>query len=260
MRRQYLDDVMDALELVGFDTQLSAAELETRARVKAVVDSAVRPNIADWYERGEFTPEVVPALAEAGLFGMHLEGYGCAGRTAVEYGLACAELEAGDSGIRTLVSVQGSLAMTAIHHHGSEEQKQEWLPRMAAGTALGCFALTEPTAGSDPASMRTTAVRDGDDWVLTGSKRWIGLASDRRDRGRLGEDGRWGARVPRAHGIRRIHRDADRAEAVAARIGAVRHRARRRAGARVDATAGRGRPEGRARSASTRRATASRGA
>ncbi len=137
----------------------------------------MRPHIADWYERGEFTPEVVPALAEAGLFGMHLDGYGCAGRTAVEYGLACAELEAGDSGIRTLVSVQGSLAMTAIHHHGSEEQKQEWLPRMAAGDALGCFALTEPTAGSDPASMRTTAVRDGDDWVITGSKRWIGLAS-----------------------------------------------------------------------------------
>lgn len=176
-QRGTLAGVMDALELIGFDAQLSAAELETRARVRALVDEHVRPNIGTWWERGEFTPEVVPAFAAAGLFGMHLQGYGCAGRSAVEYGLACAELEAADSGVRTLVSVQGSLAMTAIHHHGSEEQKQQWLPRMAAGEALGCFALTEPTAGSDPASMRTRAVRDGDDWVLTGSKRWIGLAS-----------------------------------------------------------------------------------
>jgi len=108
---------------------------------------------------------------------MHLTGYGCPGRSAVEYGIAALELEAGDSGLRTFVSVQGSLAMTAIHRHGSEEQKQEWLPRMAAGTAIGCFGLTEPTAGSDPASMTTFARRDGDDWVINGTKRWIGLAS-----------------------------------------------------------------------------------
>jgi glutaryl-CoA dehydrogenase len=112
-----------------------------------------------------------------GLLGMHLQGYGCAGRSAVEYGIAAMELEAGDSGLRTFVSVQGSLAMSAIHKHGSEEQKQQWLPRMAAGEAIGCFGLTEPDSGSDPSSMTTFAARDGDDWVLNGAKRWIGLAS-----------------------------------------------------------------------------------
>ena len=116
-------------------------------------------------------------MAALGLLGMHLHDYGCAGRSAVEYGLAAAELEAGDSGLRTFVSVQGSLAMTAIHTFGSEEQKQQWLPRMAAGEAIGCFGLTEANAGSDPASMQTVARRDGDDWVISGGKRWIGLAS-----------------------------------------------------------------------------------
>ncbi len=165
------------LDLIGFDTLLSDEERATRDRVRAYVDAELRPRIAEWYEVGVFPTEIVRPMGELGLLGMHLQGYGCAGRSAVEYGLAAAELEAGDSGLRTFVSVQGSLAMTAIHTFGSEEQKQEWLPRMARGEAIGCFGLTEPEAGSDPASMRTFARRDGDDWVITGSKRWIGLAS-----------------------------------------------------------------------------------
>ena len=124
-----------------------------------------------------FPREITTEMGDLGLLGMHLTGYGCAGRSAVEYGLAAMELEAGDSGLRTFVSVQGSLAMSAIHKHGSEEQKREWLPGMATGRLIGCFGLTEPTAGSDPGAMTTFARRDGSDWVLTGAKRWIGLAS-----------------------------------------------------------------------------------
>lgn len=165
------------LDLIGFDSLLTDEERATRERVRAFVDSDLHPNIARWYDEGVFPREIIQPMGSLGLLGMHLQGYGCAGRSAVEYGLAAAELEAGDSGLRTFVSVQGSLAMTAIHTFGSEEQKQEWLPRMAAGEAIGCFGLTEPEAGSDPASMRTFARRDGDDWVITGSKRWIGLAS-----------------------------------------------------------------------------------
>lgn len=165
------------LDLIGFDTLLSDEERATRDRVRAFVDAELRPGIAGWYEQGVFPREIIAPMGALGLLGMHLQGYGCAGRSAVEYGLAAAELEAGDSGLRTFVSVQGSLAMTAIHTFGSEEQKQEWLPRMARGEAIGCFGLTEPDAGSDPASMRTVARRDGDDWVISGSKRWIGLAS-----------------------------------------------------------------------------------
>jgi glutaryl-CoA dehydrogenase len=145
--------------------------------VRSFVESEVKPNIAGWYEKAVFPLEIVPELARLGLLGMHLKGYGCAGRSAVDYGLAGAELEAGDSGLRTFVSVQGSLAMSAIYKHGSEEQKQEWLPVMARGEAIGCFGLTEPTAGSDPGGMTTFARRDGGDWVLNGAKRWIGLAS-----------------------------------------------------------------------------------
>lgn len=167
----------DPYDLLEIDSLLSDEERATRARVRAFVDAEVRPHIADWYERAEFPVELVPRFAELGLLGMHLRGYGCAGRSAVEYGLAAAELEAGDSGLRTFVSVQGSLAMSAIHKFGSEEQKQEWLPRMAAGEAIGCFALTEPSSGSDPGAMTTFARRDGDDWVISGAKRWIGLAS-----------------------------------------------------------------------------------
>lgn len=164
-------------DLLDFDEMLTDEERDTRNCVRAFVDERVRPFIADWYDRAHFPAELIPGLAELGLFGMHLSGYGCAGRSAVEYGLAAMELEAGDSGLRTLVSVQGSLAMSAVHLHGSEEQKQTWLPRMARGEAIGCFGLTEPGSGSDPASMTTRARQDGDAWVLDGAKRWIGLAS-----------------------------------------------------------------------------------
>jgi glutaryl-CoA dehydrogenase len=167
----------DPYDLLAIDTLLSDEEKATRARVRDLVNAEVRPHIASWFEDAVFPVELVPRLAELGLLGMHLQGYGCAGRSAVEYGLAAAELEAGDSGIRTFVSVQGSLAMSAIHKHGSEEQKQHWLPRMAAGEAIGCFGLTEPSSGSDPGAMATFARRDGDDWIISGSKRWIGLAS-----------------------------------------------------------------------------------
>lgn len=164
-------------DLLDFDELLSDEERATRDRVRAFVDERVRPHIADWYDRAVFPTELVPELAELGVLGMHLDGYGCGGRSAVEYGLAALELEAGDSGLRTFVSVQGSLAMSAIHKHGSEAQKQEWLPRMARGEVIGCFGLTEPNSGSDPSSMTTFARRDGDGWVLNGAKRWIGLAS-----------------------------------------------------------------------------------
>ncbi|WP_459385440.1 acyl-CoA dehydrogenase family protein [Arthrobacter humicola] len=173
-----LSDVSDVLAI---DSLLSAEERTVRERVRDFTNQRIRPGIAGWYEDAVFPLELAPELGELGVLGMHLEGYGCPGRSAVEYGLAAMELEAGDSGVRTFVSVQGSLAMTAIHKWGSEDQKQEWLPRMAAGELIGAFALTEPTAGSDPASMKTFARRDGsgDDagWILDGAKRWIGLAS-----------------------------------------------------------------------------------
>jgi len=142
--------------------------------VREYVDERIKPNVADWFEEGKIPArELAKELGTLGVLGMHLEGYGCQGTSAVAYGLACLELEAGDSGIRSLVSVQGSLAMYAIHAFGSEEQKQEWLPRMAAGDAIGCFGLTEADFGSNPSGMRTSAKRDGDDWVLDGSKMWI---------------------------------------------------------------------------------------
>jgi glutaryl-CoA dehydrogenase len=164
-------------DLLGIDALLTPGERETRDRGRSFVDARIRPHIAEWFEQATFPAGIMRELGAEGLLGMHLSGYGCPGRSAVEYGLAALELEAGDSGLRTAVSVQGSLAMSAIHKHGSEEQKQEWLPRMARGEIVGCFGLTEPTAGSDPATMATVARRDGDDWVITGSKRWIGLAS-----------------------------------------------------------------------------------
>jgi glutaryl-CoA dehydrogenase len=166
-----------AADYLDLDSLLSADELALRERVRGFVDERIRPNIAAWYEAGHFPRELAPEMGALGLLGMHLCGYGCAGRSAVEYGLAALELEAGDSGLRTFVSVQGSLAMTAIAKFGSEQHKQRWLPGMAAGELIGCFGLTEPTAGSDPAAMRTTARRRGAGWVLDGAKRWIGLAS-----------------------------------------------------------------------------------
>jgi glutaryl-CoA dehydrogenase len=166
-----------AMDYLGLDALLSAGELAWRDTVRAFVRDRIRPNITDWYERAVFPAGIVAEMGRLGLLGTHLSGYGCPGRSAVEYGLAALELEAGDSGLRTFVSVQGSLAMSAIAKFGSDLQKQRWLPPMAAGELIGCFALTEPDAGSDPASMTTTARRDGGGWVINGAKRWIGLAS-----------------------------------------------------------------------------------
>jgi glutaryl-CoA dehydrogenase len=162
------------LELLDIDHLLSDEEKAVRASVRRLVDDNIRPNIAAWYEDGTFPAEMARTFGGLGLLGMHLDGYGCAGMSAVDYGLACMELEAGDSGARSFVSVQGSLAMFAIHRWGSEEQKQRWLPPMAKGEVLGCFGLTEPDFGSDPAGMRTRARRDGNNgWVLDGTKMWI---------------------------------------------------------------------------------------
>jgi glutaryl-CoA dehydrogenase len=161
-------------DLFAIDHLLSEEERAIRDVVRSFVDAEIKPHIADWFESGDLPArELARGLGELGVLGMHLDGYGCAGTSAVAYGLACIELEAGDSGIRSLVSVQGSLAMYAIHEFGSEEQKQEWLPRMARGEAIGCFGLTEADFGSNPSGMRTNARRDGDDWVLNGSKMWI---------------------------------------------------------------------------------------
>jgi glutaryl-CoA dehydrogenase len=162
------------MDILRVDDQLTDEERMIRDTVRALVADKVLPRVADWFERGTFPArELGPELGRLGLLGMHLSGYGCPGLGAVAYGVACRELEAADSGLRSFVSVQGSLAMTAIHRYGSQEQKQEWLPRMAAGEALGCFGLTEPDHGSDPGSMRTYAKRDGADWVLNGAKMWI---------------------------------------------------------------------------------------
>jgi glutaryl-CoA dehydrogenase len=160
-------------DFLALDDLLDDEERLLRDTVRTFVADRVLPDIAEWFEAGVFPVEMAKEMGALGLLGMHLDGYGCAGTNAVSYGLACLELEAGDSGFRSFVSVQGSLAMFPIHAYGSEEQKQEWLPAMAAGEAIGCFGLTEPDSGSDPSSMRTSARRDGDDWVLNGTKMWI---------------------------------------------------------------------------------------
>jgi glutaryl-CoA dehydrogenase len=165
---------LKALDLLDLDHLLSDEERAVRDTCRDWVKSRILPEIAEWFERGELpSRELAKELGGMGLLGMHLEGYGTAGASAVMYGLACHELEAGDSGVRSLVSVQGSLAMFPIWRFGSEEQKQEWLPRMATGEAIGCFGLTEPDIGSDPSGMRTSARRDGSDWILNGTKMWI---------------------------------------------------------------------------------------
>ncbi|MEU4238805.1 acyl-CoA dehydrogenase family protein [Actinoplanes sp. NPDC026619] len=164
----------DPLDLLDLDSLLSDEERDIRALARRVADDRVRPSVADWYENGTApVRDLALEFGKLGLLGMHLTGYGCTGASAVAYGLTCMELEAADSGVRSLVSVQGSLAMFAIWSFGSAEQKRRWLPGMAAGELIGCFGLTEPDHGSDPANMSTRARRDGDDWVLNGGKMWI---------------------------------------------------------------------------------------
>jgi glutaryl-CoA dehydrogenase len=168
----------DPTDIAGLDALLSDDEKEIRGAVRQTLDAVVDPHIAEWFEAGSI-PDVrglAKELGSLGVLGMHLEGYGCSGMSATAYGLACLEIEASDSGIRSLVSVQGSLAMFAIWRWGSEEQKQAWLPGMAAGDLIGCFGLTEPDVGSDPASLKTRARRDGDDWIIDGQKMWISNA------------------------------------------------------------------------------------
>jgi glutaryl-CoA dehydrogenase len=167
-------DALDRLDLLDLDDDLSDEDRLLRDTVRSFADDRLRPNIREWFEGGTLPArELAQEFGTLGVLGMHLPGYGTKGAKASQYGLVCAEIEAVDSGLRSLVSVQGSLAMYAIHAYGSEEQKQRWLPDMAKGTLIGCFGLTEPDSGSDPGSMRTRARRDGADWVLNGSKMWI---------------------------------------------------------------------------------------
>ena len=166
-------DTYSPLELFDVDRLLDDDERDIAATVRKFVDAKLRPNIEGWFESGSLPKELAREFGGLGVMGMHLEGYGCAGTNAVSYGLACMELEAGDSGFRSFVSVQGSLSMYSIYRYGSEEQKQEWLPRLASGDAIGCFGLTEADFGSNPAGMRTRARRSGTDWVINGTKMWI---------------------------------------------------------------------------------------
>ncbi|SCL27478.1 acyl-CoA dehydrogenase family protein [Micromonospora inyonensis] len=164
---------MNRTDFLETDALLDEEDRAIGEAVRSYANAELAPHVAEWYESGTIPIDIAIGLGKLGVLGMHLEGYGCAGTTATAYGVACRELEAIDSGLRSLVSVQGSLAMFAIHRWGTEEHRQEWLPRMAAGEAIGCFGLTEADAGSDPGSMRTHARRDGDDWILSGSKMWI---------------------------------------------------------------------------------------
>jgi glutaryl-CoA dehydrogenase len=162
-----------AHDFLRVDDLLTDEDRAIRDTVREFARNELSPHISEWYDEGTLPDDLGPMLGKLGLLGMHLEGYGCSGTSATAYGVACRELEAVDSGLRSFVSVQGSLAMYAIHRWGSEEQKEQWLPRMSTGEAIGCFGLTEPDAGSDPGSMKTRARRDGDDWVINGSKMWI---------------------------------------------------------------------------------------
>ena len=219
------------LDLFDLDDLVGDEERAIQQTVREVMDKQVRPHVAQWYDEASLPArELAVELGQVGLLGMHLEGYGCAGTSATAYGLACLELEAADAGVRSLVSVQGSLAMFAIWKHGSDDQEEAWLPRMATGEAIGCFGLAEPDAGSDPASMRTRARRDGADWVLNGSKMWItNGSSDVAIVWAQTDDGIRGFVVPTTPrpGTRRRS-----AQAVAPRLGDQRAGARRRAAAR----------------------------
>jgi len=202
---------LDPSDFLDIASLLSEEELLIRDTVRGFVKDRVLPGIEQWWEEGVFPKEMARELGELGLLGMHLQGYGCAGASAVSYGLACLELEAGDSGFRSFVSVQGSLAMFPIHRYGSEEQKQRWLPGMAKGELVGCFGLTEPDFGSDPAGMRATAKKRGSDWVLNGNKLWItnGGISDLAVVWARAEEGIRGfivATGSRGYSIRNIHR------------------------------------------------------
>jgi glutaryl-CoA dehydrogenase len=198
-------------DLLKIDDELSDDERLVRDTVRKFAADRIMPNVADWFEAGTLPKEIAPELGQLGLLGMHLKGYGCAGMGPIAYGVTCREMEAADSGLRSLVSVQGSLAMFPIWKYGSEDQKNEWLPRMAAGQAIGCFGLTEPDHGSDPSSMKTRATRDGNDWILSGAKMWItnGSIADVAVVWASTEDGIRGFLVPRAargFSARNIHK------------------------------------------------------
>ncbi len=205
------NDPAAAVDLLRIDDELTDEERLVRDTVRDFAVKRILPNVADWFEAGILPRELAPELGKLGLLGMHLTGYGCAGMGPIAYGVTCREMEAADSGLRSLVSVQGSLAMFPIWKYGSEEQKQEWLPRMAAGEALGCFGLTEPDHGSDPSGMTTVAVRDGSDWILNGAKMWItnGSVADIAVVWASTEHGIRGFLVPRTakgFGSRNIHK------------------------------------------------------
>src|ERR1019366_2527274 len=195
-------------DLLRIDDELSEEERLVRDTVRDFAADRIMPHIADWFEAGTLPRELIPELGKMGLLGMHLTGYGCAGMGSIAYGVTCREMEAADSGLRSLVSVQGSLAMFPIWKYGSAEQKSEWLPRMAAGEAVGCFGLTEPDHGSDPASMKTHATQDGQDWVLSGTKMWItnGSIADIAVVWASTDEGIRGFLVPRGFTARNIHK------------------------------------------------------
>ena len=249
---------LDPLDFLAIDALLDDEEKAIRDTVRQFVREQIVPEVGDWFEQGILPREVIQELAKLGLFGMHLDGYGLPGASAVAYGLTCLELEAGDSGIRSVVSVQGSLAMFAIWRWGSEEQKEQWLPRMHTGEVIGCFGLTEPDAGSDPGTMRTHARRDGSDWILNGAKMWItnGTIADIAIVWARTEDGEIRGFIVEK-GTPGLLRSGDPQEDVAPRLGHVGARARRRPRAGRQHAAGR-EVAARARSrASTRPASGS---